>query len=143
MSQDAGAAGAFGLLLSEYPAVADVYEEWKQYLLTIKALESFEEDDEPKEGLDSNDLDDSTKNPRLNEFAGLFKEAFAKHNILVPEAATLLYTDTEDTRPARCATPSEDWILGFGLFTKPWDYPIEMHESFRNLAEFHTWVWMG
>jgi hypothetical protein len=145
MGTDAGAAGAFGLLLSNYPAVADVYEEWKQYILTLESPNLFsdeDEDDEPKEGLDSDDLDDPIKNPRLNEFVGKFKEAFAKHNILVPRTATLLYTDTEDARPACCATPSEDWVLGFGLFTLPWNYPV-MHKSFRNLAGFHTWVWMG
>jgi hypothetical protein len=60
----------------------------------------------------------------------------------VPSGAYLVWTGSEDDRPARCSTPPEGWVLGWGLFTKPWDYP-EMDASFREHAAFHEWVWMG
>jgi hypothetical protein len=53
----------------------------------------------------------------------------------------LLWTGSEADRLAHCATPADEWILGFGVFTNPWNYP-PMDASFRKSASFHSWVWL-
>ena len=92
---------------------------------------------------DEDSLCDPSEFDRIPEFTKRFVAAFAeKYSINVPSCIHLLWTGSEDDRPARCGTPSEEWVLGWGLLTKPWDYP-EMDTSFRAHASFHEWVWMG
>ena len=62
-------------------------------------------------------------------------KAFAEDGIIVPASAALLWTGSEADRLARCATPADEWILGFGVFTNPWDYP-PMDESFKKVPAF-------
>ncbi len=132
MGVDAGAAGAFGLYLPQFDQLEDLYKELQGYVNLVR-------DGEGEEGLDGEpgDLD------QIPMYRDRFVQAFAeKYKINVPPAAHLIWTGSEADRPARCGTPAEQWVLGWGLFTKPWDYP-ESDDSFREHAAFHEWVWMG
>jgi hypothetical protein len=130
MSSSAGIGGAFGLLLSEFPEVAAIYGELK--LAIDKAIE--EESAENPGELESA--------PEVLDVRDRLIKAFAEDGIIVPASAALLWTGSEADRLARCETPAEEWILGFGAFTNPWDYP-PMDESFRKSSGFHSWVWMA
>ena len=79
--------------------------------------------------------------PEVLEFRDRLIKAFAEDGIIVPASAALLWTGSEADRLAQCATPADEWILGCGVFTKPWDYP-PMDESFRKSASFHSWAWV-
>jgi len=127
MSTSAGIGGAFGLLLPEFPQVAAIYGELK--LVVNKAVEG--------EGAGAPGELESA--PEVLQVRDRLIEAFAADGIIVPATATLLWTGSEADRLARCATPADEWILGFGVFTNPWDCP-PMDESFRKSASFHSWV---
>lgn len=132
MSVDAGAAGAFGLYLPHFDRLQDLYRELQDY---VKQVHDAESEDEPCDA------------PRMYTEVPAYQEriiqAFAsEYGIQVPPGACLIFTGTEDDRPARCATPAEEWVLGWGMFKMPWEYP-EMDASFREHADFHDWVWMG
>jgi hypothetical protein len=132
MGVDAGAAGAFGLYLPQFDQLEDLYKNLQGYVKLVRDSESEEAPDSEPHHLD-----------QIPTYRDRFVEAFAeKYKIIVPPGAYLLWTGNEDDRPARCDTPSEQWVLGWGLLTKPWDYP-EMDASFRKHASFHEWVWMG
>ena len=129
MSTSAGIGGAFGLLLPEFPKVAAIYGDLK--LVVDKALE---------EGRTENPGDMESV-PEVTELRDRLIKAFAEDGIIVPASAVLSWTGSEADRLARCATPADEWILGYGVFTKPWDYP-PMDESFRKSASFHSWAWV-
>lgn len=132
MSTDAGAAGAFGLYLPQFDQLQDLYKELQNYVELVQIGESDKDSD--------GDLCDFE---RIPEFRDRFVEAFLeRYSISVPSGARLIWTGSDDDRPARCATPAYEWVLGWGLLTKPWEYP-EMDVSFREPAAFHEWVWMG
>jgi len=130
MSSSAGIGGAFGLLLLEYPQVAAIYGDLK--LAIDKAIEE-ESAGNPGE------LENA---PEVLDVRDRLIKAFAEDGIVVPASAALLWTGSEADRLARCETPADEWILGFGVFTNPWDYP-PMEESFRKNSGFHSWVWMA
>lgn len=132
MSMDAGAAGAFGLYLPQFDLLAALYKKLQNYVELVQAGETNEDPDgEP------NDFE------RVADFGDQFVKALLEtYGITVPPDACMLWTGSEDDRPARCATPSGEWVLGWGLLTKPWDYPV-MDASFRERAALHDWVWMG
>jgi hypothetical protein len=129
MSSIAGIGGAFGLLLPEFPKLAAIYGELK--LVVDKALE--EESAENPGDMESA--------PEVIELRDRLIRAFAEDGIIVPVSSALLWTGSEADRLAKCATPPDEWILGYGVFTKPWDYP-SMDESFRKNASFHSWAWV-
>jgi len=129
MSSSAVIGGAFGLLLPEFPKVAAIYGDLK--LAVDKALEDERAEDPGK----------MESAPEVLKIRDRLIESFAEDGIIVPASAALLWTGSEADRLARCATPADDWILGYGVFTNPWDYP-PMDESFRKNASFHSWVWM-
>jgi hypothetical protein len=129
MSSSAGIGGAFGLLLPEFPKVASLYGDLK--LVVSKALE----------GKDAGDPGDMESAPEVLRVRDRLIEALAEGGIIVPASAALLWTGSEADRLARCATPADEWVLGYGLFTNPWDYPA-MDESFRKNSGFHSWVWL-
>lgn len=132
MGMDAGAAGAFGLYLPQFDLLAALYMELQNYVKLVR-------DDET----DEDSLGEPNDFERVPEFRDRLVKAFQEtYGITVPPDANLLWTGNEDDRPARCDTPSEEWVLGWGLLTKPWNYP-EMDASFREHAAFHEWVWMG
>jgi hypothetical protein len=130
MSSSAGIGGAFGLLLPEFPQVAAIYGELK--VVIDKALEE-------ESAQDPGELESA---PEVLEIRDRLIKAFAETRIIVPASAALLWTGSEADRLARCATPADEWILGFGVFTNPWDYP-PMDESFKNVSGFHSWAWMA
>jgi hypothetical protein len=129
MSSSAGIGGAFGLLLPAFPKVAAIYGDLK--LVVDKAIE--EESAENPGDMESA--------PEVLEFRDRLIRAFAEDGIIVPGSAALLWTGSEADRLARCVTPADEWILGYGVFTNPWDYP-PMDESFRKSASFHSWAWV-
>jgi hypothetical protein len=129
MSSSAGIGVAFGLLLMEFPQVAAIYGDMK--VVINKALE--EESAEDPGAMESA--------PKVLEIRDRLIQAFADDGIIVPASAALLWTGSEADRLARCATPADEWILGFEVFTNPWDYP-PMDASFRKSSGFHSWVWM-
>lgn len=122
MSISAGAAGAFGILLSAQPEVVDLHREFKEYM------------DEYMLECDYDELDQA---PRVAEFRKRFIAAFKNSGIIVPHEAQIYWTDSEDVRPAECFTPSDEFVLGFGLFTLPWNYPA-MDKSFKRVAAWHA-----
>ncbi len=136
MSFDVGAAGAYGILLFERGDVKALYDEFKSYVASRK----------PKETDPDGDDDDDDWNPdtlkRVPEFAARFRKEFKALGIEVPETATLIWTDTEDARPGRVITPADQFVLGFGLFTPPSDYPA-LDPSYVAQSKWHTWVWGG
>jgi hypothetical protein len=129
MSSSAGIGGAFGLLLSEFPSVAAIYGDLKLYVNQALDREVAAEPGELEGAMEVLQIRD--------RLIG----AFAEDRIHVPASAALLWTGSEADRLAHCETPADEWILGFGVFTKPWDYP-PMDESFRKSASFHSWVWL-
>lgn len=140
MGVDAGAAGAFGLYLPEYGQLEDLYKELQGYVKLVRDGES----DEDPDGETEEDPDGEPDNfAQISTYRDRFVAAFAERcKIKVPPGAYLIWTGSDGDRPARCSTPAEEWVLGWGLLTKPWDYP-EMDASFREHAALHDWVWMG
>jgi hypothetical protein len=129
MSSSAGIGGAFGVLLPEFPRVAAIYGDLK-----IVVNKAIEEESTQSPG-------DMESAPEVLELRDRLIQAFAEDGIIIPASAALLWTGSEADRLARCATPADEWILGYGVFTKPWDYP-PMDESFRKNASFHFWAWI-
>jgi hypothetical protein len=129
MSSSAGICGAFGLLLPEFPNVAATYGDLK--LVVDRALE----------GKGAGEPGDMEGAPEVLEIRGRLIEVFAEGGIIVPASAALLWTGSEADRLAQCETPADEWILGYGVFTNPWDYP-PMDESFRMNSAFHSWAWL-
>ena len=142
MGFDVGAGGAFGIELPAYEQeLGDVY---KNLLKAEDAWSTY--------GLDPEDVDngaentDDEKDDILDqiyvEHAPKLIEKFKELGIVVPPNAHILKSASDDESPGRQATEEDTLILGFGAFTKPWDWP-DMDETFRNVADFHTWVWGG
>jgi hypothetical protein len=130
MSTSAGIGGAFGLLLPEFPQVAAIYGDLK--IVVNKAIEEES----------TQDPGDMESAPEVLELRDRLIQAFAEDGIIIPVSAALLWTGSEADRLARCATPADEWVLGYGVFTNPWDYP-PMDESFRKSASFHSWAWIA
>ena len=132
MGYDVSVCAAFSVMLSEHASkLGGVYEEFIKKLgepMTDKTEEAQEVwGDEKRERV-------------AEEYTPKFIEAFKRIGILVPEPETMLfYTGTDDERPGRTDTDSEEWILGFGLLTQPWNYP-HIHNSFKKVAQWYTWV---
>ncbi len=121
MSYNLFACGAFGILLSDYAKeLKDLYTEF------LEEVEEHRDDPEARDDV-------------ARRYSPRFIEAFRALGIHVPEGAELHYTDEEEDRPGSTETPGNDWVLGFGLFTNPWDWP-PMDESFREVARFEQWV---
>ena len=129
MSTSAGIGGAFGLLLPEFPQVAAIYGELK--LVVNQALDQ-------EMAADPGELEGA---PEVLQIRDRLIEVFSADGIIVPASAALLWTGSDADRLAHCATPADEWVLGLGVFTNPWDYP-PMDESFRKSASFHSWVWL-
>lgn len=135
MGYDVGCAGAFGLLLSQHAEkLGKVYSE---LLSEIKALRQRCAGNPDLDGHETDEIE------KLAEQHGpSIIERFRQMGIDIPGGASLHHTGDWDDRPGRTLTPAEDFVLGYGLYTRPWDYP-PMSESFRQVAEWHTWVWGG
>lgn len=129
MSTACGANGAFGILLSDVkgPALGAIR----------KKLERIEE-----KYLEDVEADSPASMPAVRRLLKPLRDALSAVGIVVPDGARLLWTGSDDDRPASCDTDAEQWILGFGLFTRPDKYP-PMSQSFIKASRWHTWVWMG
>lgn len=109
MSMDAGAAGAFGLYLPQFDFVAALYSEFEDYVTRVQDGDTDENPNGEPDGF-----------KRIPEFRNRSVETLlGRYGIIVPPDAYLIWTGSEDDRPARCATPSDKWVLGWGLLTKP------------------------
>ena len=133
MPTSCGASGAYGVLLTDFPAMAAIYAELKTFVAARLA-----ELDEAMDTVAPNEF----KADELRPFCERLIKAFAEDGVIVSESATLHWTGSEDDRPAQCETAADEWVLGWGMFLDPWKYP-EMDASFRSKAAYHTWVWMG
>jgi hypothetical protein len=134
MSTSCGACGAYGILLSEIdmPTVVAIREKLDKIVVDFPESDNF----------DLEEYNTPEDYPGIKELIDPLKQAFRVSGISVPEEASLQWTGSEDDRPARCNTPSEDWVLGFGLFTIPNNIPT-LDKSFIKVSEWHDWVWMG
>jgi hypothetical protein len=133
MSTSCGTCGAYGILLSEVelPAVTEI----RTRLDEIEELFAL--------AANISDSADSVEDvPEVQALLEPLKKAFREAGITVPDGAVLQWTGSDDDRPARCETVAKQWILGFGLFTRPDMYP-PMDLSFIEQSRWHTWVWMG
>ena len=130
MSTSAGACGAFGILLSpdSFPAVVAILEQIQKIVA--------EYDDEAME------YNSPEEYPAIKALLEPLKTAFRDNGIIIPDGADLQWTGSEDDRPARCDTRAEQWVVGFGLYTRPTQYP-PMDATFLGHADWHTWVWLG
>lgn len=138
MGYNVGAAGAFGILLSEQLELKDLYREFWNEVDAWK-----EADDEECFGRYLDDMQANSEGAELlRRWEVRFREALANAGVNVPETAALCFSHTGDDPPGRQATSENEWILGFGLFTRPWEYP-PMDQTFRDRAAWHTWVWGG
>jgi hypothetical protein len=126
MSQGIGACGAFGLVLSEHRNLLG--ETYKNFLLELE--------DNP------NDEDGLFLDGEICcKYTDAFIEIFYVNGIVIPWSAAIYYTGTEEERPAQTYTPADDFVLGFGMYHLPWQYP-SMDESFMLTSKWHTWVCM-
>jgi hypothetical protein len=136
MSTSCGASGVYGILIpsepKRFPEVAELRTKMEQYL-----------NDGDKNGTWMEKMFNSpSEDPKVKRFRKLFIEAFRKRGIDVPLNAKLHHTGDEDDRPARGGVAADEWVLGFGLYTRPEKYPKLSH-SFLKLADWHTWVWLS
>lgn len=145
MGYDVGCAGAFGLLVSDHHALEEILDTLAQkidaYGETIDEDEDFVLDEQGNRIEDSEDYE-MYRDRVADRAVSDMRTALYVDGIVVPNGVGMYYSGTEDERPGRTDTQAEQWVLGFGLFTAPWDYP-PMHESFRRAADWHTWVWGG
>jgi hypothetical protein len=153
MGIDAGPCGVFGIYLpkyvgkSGYAGFKDLYYKILRYGNNLADIGLGDEEDEDalEFGITNEEyyLGDDAWEAKVNKkFLEEVKAYFKKNGIVLPEGVRLHWTGGENDRPARCSTPYEEWCLGHGMLMDPWDWP-EMHESYRKVAEFHEWVWMG
>ena len=130
MSTSCGACGAFGILLSgiDVPAVAEIRTQMNEIVANYN--------DEDME------YNSPEEYPEIIALLDPLKQVFLENGITVPEGASIMWTGSEDDRPSRCDTQAEQWVLGFGLFTRPDQFPA-MDATFLDASEWHTWVWLG
>lgn len=136
MSQNCGAVGVFGLLLSEY--------DYLQPLVT--EIRNFIERKQDELGVMSDEIVET--NGFHEEWVPKIVAAFKAHGINVPEECHLFHTGSDTDRPAACETEADDFVLGWGMITSPWHWHESLgvdkwDETFRKAANFHTWVWQG
>lgn len=128
MSTSAGGCGAYGLLLSDFPEVAPILEELKA------AVEALDPDKEEF-------TDDFEHSDAAKEFARRFREALSANlGVEIPVEFGLLWTNED--HPAECDVDENEWILGMGIFTNPWNWPA-IPEALREKAKFYNWAWIG
>ena len=74
-------------------------------------------------------------------------EALASAGIEAPDRVELAWTGSGDDRPGECATPTDDFVLGFGAHRPPQDWESVMRASgwpasFVDRAELYAWAEM-
>jgi hypothetical protein len=136
MRQSCGPVCIFGLLVSDYEYMSDIVKEMWDFV----EKKQNECSCATEEVVESQNFED-TWIPKIIA-------RFAEHGISARDTCALYYTGSEDTRPARCETPAEDFVLGYGMITDPWlwhdFYDTDFWDrSFKDAATSHTWIWMG
>jgi flagellar biosynthesis/type III secretory pathway M-ring protein FliF/YscJ len=133
MSQSAGAAGVYGILLNDLDSA--------EVELIVKKLDAAQLDYTME-----NEWDELENGPEDVEAIKLLRAEldayFIGKGVVIPEKAKIHWTAFDDERPASCATDGEQWVLGFGLFTLPSEYP-QLDKTFTDLSAWYTWAWMG
>jgi len=137
MSTNAGICGFWGILLDqrEEPEVKQLVED----INNLVASNQESDDEEIPGGWWCVDEHEDEIN---KEFFDRTVSVLQRCGIVVPEEACIIHTGSDDDRPCRCETWADQWGIGFGILMNPWEWP-ELHESFKEAGEFHTWVWMG
>lgn len=128
MSVDFGAGGAYGILLTGREDMRPLYDRFVEYVARERAL------------LTDGDVFEPENLPGIEDFTKKFREAFALLGIHVPAQAQMVWSGAENERPGEVATAADSWVLGFGLFTSPAEYPA-LRPSFVQASKWHTWVW--
>lgn len=171
MSQQVGVSGAFGVLLTpEWRAKLGEFD----FNGLVDALADIELDEEtPAPTEEDEELRDlraafalaggrgvemaeridklerqaspPTRDALLAEWSHRVRAAFAEMGVEVPSSARLCWTGSSDDRAGECETEPEQWVLGWGLYTRPRAYPAfgEEHDLFYEACLFHTWAWAG
>lgn len=137
MGGAAGVCGVFGILLD------DRFEELENEMLAEARamIDDYE--------TEFNVVYDVVEDPDfLHRWLPVIVEHFRELGIEIPEGAYLAWSGDRQERPARCETPAECFIVGFGFLLPPWEWQEKLGvdkwpESFRKAARLHTWVWMG
>lgn len=133
MSTSVGASGAFGLLVHDYEELDPLV---KEFVAELEALQENDEDD------DGNGFNGDKYAPVTRKYTKKFVKEFAKLGIVCPPRIDLHWTADEDSRPGVTQVDADCWILGYGIFMKPWKWP-PMDKSFKKAAKFYNWVWAG
>jgi hypothetical protein len=132
MGYDVGVCGMYGILLSADnigPLHAELVAKSNDYESLI--------DDE------TYDSEEEVKRRKIApEFQDRVIAALKERGVKVPAGAYLDWSGSNDDRPGRAATDPDEWIIGLGMLTRPWQWPA-IPRAFRKLAEFHTWCWGG
>lgn len=137
MSQESGASLVFGLLL--YPELGPKMAEF------LTSFWKWVSDSADEHAVT---VDEYCREADLGEWEKAAVAAARACGVDVPEAAGLFWTGTWDERPARCQTPAESFVLGFGGFTFPWRWEVDFQvskwsASFKEKAQFWDWTWIG
>jgi len=111
------------------PKVAAIYGELK--LVVNQAIDQ-------EMAADPGELESA---PEVLQIRDRLIEAFCRGRDLVRRQPRCSGLAPRFDRLAKCETPPNEWILGYGVFTNPWDYP-PMDESFRKNSTFHSWAWL-
>lgn len=136
MGFDIGVCGAFGIDMDDVPGCADVMLEFREWLgVQIAARGDVEETADIVYAA-------SEWAERLSEICR------TRAGIYVLASARLIWTGSEDERVGRAETEAERVILGFGIYTDPWDWEVRhgvsaWPQSFKDKALMWTWHWGG
>lgn len=135
MGQDCGTVGVFGLLLSEYDFLQPLLAEMRDFI----------EKKQDELGVMSDEIIET--NGFHEEWVPKIIDAFKANGIIVPPTCLIHPTGRDDDRPARCETQGDDFVLGWGMLTPPWEWSglgVETWDkNFCKVANYHTWVWQG
>ena len=137
MGIDAGVCGVFGILLDE--RFEDLTDEMLDEARTmIGAYET-----------EFNVVYDVVEDPDFSHrWLPVIVERARELGIEIPEEAYLEWSGDWEDRPARCETPAECFLVGFGILLPPWEWQEKFgadkwSESFRKASRWHTWACMG
>ena len=150
MGTNYGACGAFGLLLSDYKEeLGDLLTQMEEDYGNIHDIAyGFDEGGEIHAIIKQypelvGGGDDAINEVVWQRWMGkIIPRLRDKLQIVIPEGAELWRSVGEENSPGRQETPDDSWILGFGVYVKPRDWPA-MDDTFYREAKFHTWVWAG
>ena len=124
MSYEIGCCGIWGVEITEENVGKELHD---------KLCQAIADYDTDKHDAVSDALEPLNNSVRL---------VLAKGGVVVPDNCYLDYTGSGDDYPGRCATPAETILFGLGMYMPPWQCPT-VDESFKKVADLHTWCWGG